>query len=167
MLQQPEGGPWRHIGFFSWKLFKTEHKYSAFNKYSRYCFASIMHFRYMVEDSFHGIAHPGTRASKRPTVFFPWFVWKHAGSDVTALPRACLTCQCSKVTRHVHVQPQHIPAPRRCFNHIHAHCAAHSLPHTLHTGCHSHTAHITACLTQPPKQNPRSGNVLVPPASWT
>ena len=65
----------------------------------------------------HNITHPGTQASKR--LILARCVWKRAASDVAAMARVCLTCQQGKILRHVHVQPQHIPVPTRCFSHMH------------------------------------------------
>ena len=74
-------------------------------------------FRQQVFDAMHGIAHPGTRASRR--LILARYVWKRAAADVTAMARACLPCQQGKITRHVHVKPEHIPVPSRRFSHVH------------------------------------------------
>ena len=74
-------------------------------------------FRQQVFDTMHGIAHPGTRATKR--LILSRFVWTRASSDVASMARACLTCQQGKVLRHVHVRAQHIPVPSRRFSHVH------------------------------------------------
>jgi hypothetical protein len=39
--------------------------------------------------------------------------------DVSAWARSCLSCQRSKVHRHVHLQAAHIPVPARRFAHLH------------------------------------------------
>jgi hypothetical protein len=67
--------------------------------------------------SLHNIAHPGIRASCR--LVSSRFCWPHLSKQAAALPRACLYCQCSKVHKHVHLQPGQIEVPRRRFAHIH------------------------------------------------
>ena len=66
-------------------------------------------FWQQVFDTMHNTAHPGTCASK--WLIMSRCVWKRAAADVTATARTCLTCQQSKVIRHVHVQPHHIQVP--------------------------------------------------------
>ena len=73
-------------------------------------------FRQQVFDAMHGIAHPGMRASRR--LILARYVWKRAAADVTAMARACLPCQQGKITKHVHVRPEHIPVPSRRFSHV-------------------------------------------------
>ena len=63
-------------------------------------------FRQQVLDTMHNIGHPGTRASK--WLIMSRCVWKRAAADVTATACVCLTCQQSKVIRHVYVGPQRI-----------------------------------------------------------
>jgi IS30 family transposase len=41
------------------------------------------------------------------------------GRDITLLARSCLPCQRSKVSRHVHLQPEVIIVPHRRFAHLH------------------------------------------------
>ena len=74
-------------------------------------------FKQQVFETIHGIAHPGTRASRR--LILSRFVWKRAAADVTAMARACLTCQQGKIHKHVHVRARHIPVPSRRFSHVH------------------------------------------------
>ena len=82
-------------------------------------------FRPVVPSSFsqqgfemiHGIAHPGTWASR--CLILSRFVWKHAASDVATMAHTCLTCQQGKVHRHIHVRPPHIPVPSRHFSQVH------------------------------------------------
>jgi cleavage and polyadenylation specificity factor subunit 1 len=40
-------------------------------------------------------------------------------TDVCTWARECMVCQASKITRHVHLQPQHIDVPERRFAHVH------------------------------------------------
>ena len=48
-------------------------------------------FKNIVFNFFHSISHQGTRASKR--LILGRFVWRRAAADITAMARACLTCQ--------------------------------------------------------------------------
>jgi hypothetical protein len=69
--------------------------------------------------SSHGIAHPGIQATCR--LVSSRFCWPHMSKQVAIMARSCLHCQCSKVHRHVHLQPEQIEIPRRRFAHIHVH----------------------------------------------
>ena len=74
-------------------------------------------FQSAVFSAIHDISHPGIRATKR--LILLRFVWKRAAADITLWSRACLSCQCGKITKHVHVKPLHIPVPGCCFSHVH------------------------------------------------
>ena len=74
-------------------------------------------FRAAAFHALHDIAHPGIRASCR--LVSSRFCWPHLSKQVTALARACLHCQRSKIHKHVHLQPEQIEVPRRPFAHIH------------------------------------------------
>ena len=65
----------------------------------------------------HNVSHPGCRATRR--LISSRFVWKSLAKDVTAWSRECLSCQRSKVHRHVHLRASPIPIPDRRFAHIH------------------------------------------------
>jgi Integrase zinc binding domain len=47
------------------------------------------------------------------------FVWPGLSSDVQKWASSCLTCQQSKVHKHVRLAPEQVPVPRRRFAHIH------------------------------------------------
>jgi transposase InsO family protein len=47
------------------------------------------------------------------------FVWPGLSSDVQKWALSCLTCQQSKVHKHVRLAPEQVPVPRRRFAHIH------------------------------------------------
>jgi len=74
-------------------------------------------FRDVAFHSLHGINHPGVRASRR--LLCRSFCWPHMGREVTVMARSCLQCQRSKISRHVHLQPEVIPVPCRRFSHLH------------------------------------------------
>jgi transposase InsO family protein len=65
----------------------------------------------------HAVSHPGVRASRRMVA--NRFVWPKLSADVCTWARECMVCQASKITRHVHLQPQHINVPERRFAHVH------------------------------------------------
>ncbi len=73
-------------------------------------------FREQVFLHLHNISHPGIRASRR--LVCRSFCWSHMSRDVSAWARSCLSCQRSKVHRHVHLQAAHIPVPARRFAHL-------------------------------------------------
>jgi cleavage and polyadenylation specificity factor subunit 1 len=74
-------------------------------------------FREQVFLHLHCINHPGIRASRR--LVCNSFCWPHMSRDVTAWARSCLSCQKSKIHRHVRLQAAHIPVPSRRFAHLH------------------------------------------------
>ncbi len=74
-------------------------------------------FREQVFLHLHNISHPGIRASRR--LVCRSFCWSHMSRDVSAWARSCLSCQRSKVHRHVRLQAAHIPVPARRFAHFH------------------------------------------------
>jgi len=74
-------------------------------------------FRYAVFLALHGIAHPGTRATRR--MISARFVWEKMSSDLALWSRQCLRCQRGKVLKHHRPVPVPIPVPVRRFSHIH------------------------------------------------
>jgi len=74
-------------------------------------------FRYAVFLALHGIAHPGTRATRR--LISARFVWDGMSSDLALWSRQCLQCQRGKVLKHHRPVPEPIPVPVRRFSHIH------------------------------------------------
>ncbi len=74
-------------------------------------------FREQVFLHLHNISHPGIRASRR--LVCRSFCKSHMSQDVSAWASSCLSCQKSKVHRHVRLQTAHIPVPARRFAHLH------------------------------------------------
>jgi len=72
-------------------------------------------FRQEVIRRLHEVHHPGVRATTR--LVKASFCWPKMGRDIAAAARACMGCQLGKVHRHVKLQPEHIPVPRRRFAH--------------------------------------------------
>jgi transposase InsO family protein len=74
-------------------------------------------FRRQIFDAIHGLAHPGTRATKR--LISSRYVWPRLASDVTAWCKACEHCCRAKVTRQPAADPVAITVPTTRFSHIH------------------------------------------------
>jgi transposase InsO family protein len=74
-------------------------------------------YRRRVFDSLHGMAHPGTKATKR--LLSARYVWPGMAGDIATWCRQCISCQKAKVHRHVHLPPEAIPVPPRRFTHLH------------------------------------------------
>ncbi len=74
-------------------------------------------FRQEVIRRLHEVHHPGVRATTR--LVKASFCWPKMGRDIAAAARACMGCQLGKIHRHVKLQPEHIPVPRRRFAHLH------------------------------------------------
>ena len=68
-------------------------------------------------DEVHGLAHPGSRATKR--MMSDRFLWPGMAKDITAWVKCCLDCQRSKIHRHSKSPTVEIPIPVRRFDHIH------------------------------------------------
>lgn len=73
--------------------------------------------RHDVFSAIHGVAHLGTRATRR--LVSARFVWDGLSSDVKDWTRACLDCQRGKVLRHSKADIKKIPVPSRRFSHLH------------------------------------------------
>jgi hypothetical protein len=73
--------------------------------------------RRLVFNVLHAVAHPGVRASRR--MVSSRFVWPKLRSDVEKWAASCLTCQQSKVRKHVRLEPEHVAVPARRFTHVH------------------------------------------------
>ena len=73
--------------------------------------------RGQVFDAFHGMAHPGARATKRITG--QRVTWSCMNKDVTQWVKDCQTCSRTKVIRQPAATLQPIPVPRQRFSHIH------------------------------------------------
>jgi cleavage and polyadenylation specificity factor subunit 1 len=74
-------------------------------------------WRRRVFTAVHGIAHPGTRATRRMLV--SRFMWPGMASDIAKWCRECIECARGKITRNVHSPVQPIPVPVRRFAHVH------------------------------------------------
>ena len=73
--------------------------------------------RKAVFNSFHNIAHPGTRATRR--LLAARVVWRGLNSDVSAWVKDCQHCCRGKVTGQPAAPIQPIPVPTQRFSHIH------------------------------------------------
>jgi len=67
--------------------------------------------------AFHGLAHAGTRATRR--LMAARVVWRGMNSDVAAWIKDCQACCKGKVTSQPAAPVQPIPVPARRFTHIH------------------------------------------------
>jgi hypothetical protein len=91
---------------------------------------AIQH-REAVFQSLHSIHHPGVQATRR--LIAVRFCWPQMAKAITLMARACLYCQCSKVHKHVHLQPAEILVPHRRFAHIHVNLVGPLPPSRGHT----------------------------------
>lgn len=73
-------------------------------------------FRQRVFDILHGLSHPGIRATQR--MISERFVWHGMKRDIAQWVKCCLTCQQSKVHRHVTAPLEQYPLPERRFEHL-------------------------------------------------
>lgn len=73
--------------------------------------------RKSVFDTLHGIAHGGSRVTKK--LITERYVWHGLKKDVTSWCRSCLTCQASKISRHTKSPHQDYNLPSQRFDHIH------------------------------------------------
>jgi hypothetical protein len=74
-------------------------------------------FRESAAAAVHGVAHPGVEATVR--LVTSKFCWPGIRKYVRRYAQQCLSCQKSKVSRHVHLAPETIAIPRRHFEHVH------------------------------------------------
>jgi transposase InsO family protein len=74
-------------------------------------------FRESAVAAVHGVAHPGVEATVR--LVTSKFCWPGIRKYVRRYAQQCLSCQKSKVSRHVHLAPEIIAVPRRRFEHVH------------------------------------------------
>ncbi len=74
-------------------------------------------FRESAVTALHGVAHPGVEATVR--LVTGMFCWPGIRKYVRRYAQRCLSCQKSKVSRHVHLSPETIAVPHRCFEHVH------------------------------------------------
>jgi cleavage and polyadenylation specificity factor subunit 1 len=65
----------------------------------------------------HGLAHPGTRASRR--IITSCFMWRGCSTDVGTWCRECTGCAKGMVTVHCQTAVEMIPVPVKKFSHVH------------------------------------------------
>ena len=73
--------------------------------------------RRRIFEAFHGLAHPGTRATQR--IMAARVVWVGMAKQVAAWCRECQDCARGKVTRQPAAEVQPIPVPHQRFSHVH------------------------------------------------
>ena len=73
--------------------------------------------RRRVFDILHSLSHPGTRPTKR--LIAARYVWPGFKKDITLWAKCCLSCQQSKISRHVASPLQSFPVPSSRFEHLH------------------------------------------------
>jgi len=74
-------------------------------------------FRNAAVASLHGVTHPGVEATVR--LVSSKFCWPGMRKFVRQYAQHCLSCQRSKVSKHVHLAPAAIAIPQPRFEHIH------------------------------------------------
>ncbi|CAK1598321.1 unnamed protein product [Parnassius mnemosyne] len=74
-------------------------------------------FRKMVFDNIHGLSHPSARATIK--LVTEKYVWPGIRKDCRNWARSCISCQRSKVSRHVHAPIQDFKLPTARFSHVH------------------------------------------------
>jgi cleavage and polyadenylation specificity factor subunit 1 len=65
----------------------------------------------------HGLAHPGTRASRR--LISARFVWRSCAKDITAWCKDCVGCARAKLHVHYKAAVEKIEVPAHRFMHVH------------------------------------------------
>jgi len=73
--------------------------------------------RHQVFDTFHGMAHPGAKATRR--IMGQRVIWSCMSKDVNQWVKDCQACSRAKVTRQPAAAVQPIPVPEQRFSHIH------------------------------------------------
>jgi len=74
-------------------------------------------WRKAVFSSVHGLAHAGTRATKR--MISSHYVWRGMAAEVTAWRKDCQHCAQGKVTRQEQAPVEPIPIPETAYSHVH------------------------------------------------
>ena len=77
-------------------------------------------------DILHSLSHPGSRPTKR--LIAARYVWPGFKKDITLWAKCCLTCQQSKISRHVASPLQSFPVPSSRFEHLHVDIVGPFLP---------------------------------------
>jgi RNase H-like domain found in reverse transcriptase/Integrase zinc binding domain len=83
-------------------------------------------FRCRIFDAIHGLAHPGTMATKR--LISSRYVWPQLASNIAAWCKVCEQCCRAKVTRQPAADPVAITVPTTRFSHIHVDLVGPCLP---------------------------------------
>ena len=73
--------------------------------------------RRRVFDILHSLSHPGCRPTKR--LIAARYVWPGFKKDITLWAKCCISCQQSKISRHVARPLQSFPVPSSRFEHLH------------------------------------------------
>lgn len=74
-------------------------------------------YRATIMQHFHGLAHPGTKATRR--LICDRFVWASMNRDINKFVQACVDCQLSKINRHTISALAQFDPPKSRFRHIH------------------------------------------------
>ena len=75
-------------------------------------------FQEAVFQALHGVAHPGSRATRR--LISSRFVWHGMASDILSCCRDCQACARAKVHRHIKAPLQEFEVPARKFSPVHS-----------------------------------------------
>lgn len=73
--------------------------------------------RKQVFDVFHNTAHPGPKVTD--SLSRQRYVWPNMHRDIKTWCKNCLSCQQSKISRHVKLVPEQFIAPDGRFDHVH------------------------------------------------
>ena len=73
--------------------------------------------RRRVFDILHSLSRPGSRPTKR--LIASRYIWPGFKKDITLWAKCCLSCQQSKISRHVASPLQSFPVPSSRFEHLH------------------------------------------------
>ena len=68
-------------------------------------------------NNLHATCHPGITATCK--LVSSRFCWPGMAKEVREFAKNCLDCQRSKVSVHVHLQPDPVHVPKRRFSHVH------------------------------------------------
>ncbi len=74
-------------------------------------------WRRKVFDAVHNLSHPGVNTTCH--LVASKFIWHGLNKQVHSWAKQCLSCQRSKVQRHVHAPLSKIEVPSRRFDHLH------------------------------------------------
>uniref|UniRef100_A0A5S6QWK7 Integrase_H2C2 domain-containing protein n=1 Tax=Trichuris muris TaxID=70415 RepID=A0A5S6QWK7_TRIMR len=74
-------------------------------------------FRRTVFEALHSLTHNSIKTAQK--LLTRHYVWPRINKDVRSLARQCLTCQRTKIHRHVKTPPKELPIPDTRFDHVH------------------------------------------------